>query len=236
MPWSLLSRAHVPKNTSAVSFILRPLYLFASVSPLAAAVIAPLAVLLDIPALTVGNQFQSPGCRADRKQEKWYTRNGQPQSDPRASLILSGLSLGFSLVANALLVIRFSLQGRKWMIATQMSVACWLVKVCLLSLSSKSLTDTQPGSNRNHKSCRFWSLDTESTPVFLCGRILVCVSIRQAAIPKLANIMSQLSSVSSRWLHPGLFWHYCSFIGHSNLSEILLTTTNPLRQPTPRFK
>ncbi|CEL54017.1 Outward-rectifier potassium channel TOK1 OS=Saccharomyces cerevisiae (strain ATCC 204508 / S288c) GN=TOK1 PE=1 SV=1 [Rhizoctonia solani AG-1 IB] len=113
MPWPRLSRAQVPKNTSAVSFILRPLYLFASVSPLTAAVIAPLAVLLDIPALT----------------EKWYTRNGQPQSDPRASLILSGLSLGFSLVANALLVIRFSLQGRKWMIATQMSVACWLVKV-----------------------------------------------------------------------------------------------------------
>ncbi|KAJ1300970.1 hypothetical protein OPQ81_003395 [Rhizoctonia solani] len=81
--------------------------------PLAAAVIAPLAVLLDIPALT----------------EKWYTLNGQPQSDPRPSLILSGLSLGFSLIANALLVIRFSLQGKRWMIATQISVVCWVVKV-----------------------------------------------------------------------------------------------------------
>ncbi|KAF8752163.1 Voltage-gated potassium channel [Rhizoctonia solani] len=96
-----------------MSYVLRPLYLFASISPLTAAVIAPLAVLLDIPALT----------------EKWYTRNGQPQPDPRASLILSGLSLSFSLVANALLVIRFSLEGRRWMIATQISVACWIVKV-----------------------------------------------------------------------------------------------------------
>ncbi|KAF8688616.1 Voltage-gated potassium channel, partial [Rhizoctonia solani] len=96
-----------------MSYVLRPLYLFASISPLTAAVIAPLAVLLDIPALT----------------EKWYTRNGQPQPDPRASLILSGLSLSFSLVANALLVIRFSLEGRRWMIATQISVACWIAKV-----------------------------------------------------------------------------------------------------------
>ncbi|KDN36673.1 hypothetical protein RSAG8_10671, partial [Rhizoctonia solani AG-8 WAC10335] len=93
--------------------VLRPIYLFASVSPLTAAVIAPLAVLLDIPALT----------------EKWYTRNGEPRPDPRPSLILSGLSLGFSLIANALLVVRFSLQGRGWTIATRISVACWVIKV-----------------------------------------------------------------------------------------------------------
>lgn len=65
-------------------------------------------------------------------QEKWYTRNSEPQSDPRASLILSGLSLGFSLIANALLVIRFSLQGARWRIATRVSVACWVVKVSLI--------------------------------------------------------------------------------------------------------
>ncbi|KAB5589919.1 Outward-rectifier potassium channel TOK1 [Ceratobasidium theobromae] len=86
---------------------------FASISPLTASLIAPLAVLLDIPALT----------------EHWYTRNHEPQPDPRASLILSGLSLGFSLIANALLVVRFSLRGRGWRIATQFSVACWIVKV-----------------------------------------------------------------------------------------------------------
>ncbi|QRW25725.1 hypothetical protein RhiXN_10802 [Rhizoctonia solani] len=109
----LRHRVKSSRSTLLMSYVLRPLYLFASISPLTAAVIAPLAVLLDIPALT----------------EKWYTRNGQPQPDPRASLILSGLSLSFSLVANALLVIRFSLEGRRWMIATQISVACWIVKV-----------------------------------------------------------------------------------------------------------
>ncbi|CAE6533692.1 unnamed protein product [Rhizoctonia solani] len=100
-------------RASRLSFAFRPLYSFARVSPLTAALIAPLAVLLDIPALT----------------EKWYTRNGQPQPDPRASLILSGLSLGFSLIANALLVVRFSLQGKKLIVATQISVVCWVVKV-----------------------------------------------------------------------------------------------------------
>ncbi|CAE6475483.1 unnamed protein product [Rhizoctonia solani] len=109
------STNHSSEKTSWISGVLRPVYLFAGVSPLTAALIAPLAVLLDIPALT----------------EKWYTRNGEPQPDPRASLILSGLSLGFSLIANALLVVRFSLQGRgsSWIIATQISVACWFVKV-----------------------------------------------------------------------------------------------------------
>ncbi|KEP46386.1 ion channel protein [Rhizoctonia solani 123E] len=102
-----------PGKTSWISAVLRPIYLFASVSPLTAALIAPLAVLLDIPALT----------------EKWYNRNGEPQPDPRASLILSGLSLGFSLIANALLVVRFSLQGTGWKIATRISVACWFIKV-----------------------------------------------------------------------------------------------------------
>ncbi|KAG8712754.1 hypothetical protein FRC11_014283, partial [Ceratobasidium sp. 423] len=100
-------------RASRTSVILRPFYLFAGVSPLTAALIAPLAVLLDIPALT----------------EKWYTRNGQPQSDPRASLILSGLSLGFSLIANALLVVRFSLQGKGWTAATRISVVCWVIRV-----------------------------------------------------------------------------------------------------------
>ncbi|CAE7156995.1 unnamed protein product, partial [Rhizoctonia solani] len=100
-------------TTSWTSSLLRPIYLFAGVSPLTAALIAPLAVLLDIPALT----------------EKWYTRDGEPQADPRASLILSGFSLSFSLIANALLLVRFSLQGRGWTIATRVSVACWSVKV-----------------------------------------------------------------------------------------------------------
>ncbi|KAF8594424.1 hypothetical protein BDV93DRAFT_565429 [Ceratobasidium sp. AG-I] len=68
---------------------------FASIASPTAAVIAPLAALLDTPALT----------------EIWYTRNGEPEPDPLASLISSQLSLEFSVIANALLVVQFSLRG-----------------------------------------------------------------------------------------------------------------------------
>ncbi|KAG8784636.1 hypothetical protein FRC12_018470 [Ceratobasidium sp. 428] len=88
------------------------IHTFAGIAPLTASLIAPLAVLLDIPALT----------------EKWYIRDGEPQPDPRASLILSGFSLGFSLIANILLAVRFSLKGSRWMVATRISVLCWTVK------------------------------------------------------------------------------------------------------------
>lgn len=62
-------------------------------------------------------------------QESWYTVNGVPQPDPRACLILSGFGLAFSIIANALLIFRFSSEDRTWRIATWCSVFCWLVKV-----------------------------------------------------------------------------------------------------------
>ncbi|QRV84630.1 ion channel protein [Ceratobasidium sp. AG-Ba] len=75
-----------------VSYLRSRIHLFASIAPLTASLIAPLAVLLDIPALT-------------------------------------GFSFGFSLIANVLLVVRFSLSGSRWRIATRISVLCWFVKV-----------------------------------------------------------------------------------------------------------
>ncbi|KAF8594433.1 voltage-gated potassium channel [Ceratobasidium sp. AG-I] len=122
-------------------YILPRLHLFASIAPLTAAVIAPLAVLLDIPALT----------------EKWYTRDGEPRPDPRASLILSGLSLGFSVIANALLVVRFSLRGANWRIATRISIVCWIVKVVTAIVNLVvfgALTRNQPGFSYGEG---FWS-------------------------------------------------------------------------------
>lgn len=86
---------------------------FARTAPLLAATIAPLSVLFDIPALT----------------EKWYTRDGELQRDPEASLVLSGFSLGFSMLANALLVIRFSSTGSRWRIFTNVSVIFWIIRV-----------------------------------------------------------------------------------------------------------
>ncbi|KAG9075917.1 hypothetical protein FRC06_009810 [Ceratobasidium sp. 370] len=114
------------------SYLVSRIHLCASIAPLTASLIAPLAVLLDIPALT----------------EKWYTRDGEPQPDPRASLILSGFSLGFSLIANVLLVVRFSLSGSRWRIATRISVLCWMVKVITAIVNLVvfgALTRNQPG-------------------------------------------------------------------------------------------
>ncbi|KAB5589920.1 Outward-rectifier potassium channel TOK1 [Ceratobasidium theobromae] len=115
------------------SSTLSSIYRFASIAPLIASLIAPFAVLLDIPALTVGNFFLVDSLNmmpaVITLQENWYTRNREPQPDPHASLILSGLSLGSSVVANALLVMRFSFTSDGWIMATRLSVVCWAVRV-----------------------------------------------------------------------------------------------------------
>lgn len=81
------------------SVLLRKASLLARVlgvwAPLVAALIAPVATLYDIPALS----------------QKWYSYNGQTLSDPSASLILSSISLALSIIANTLLVVRFTVQA-----------------------------------------------------------------------------------------------------------------------------
>ncbi|GFZ48419.1 hypothetical protein JCM24511_06167 [Saitozyma sp. JCM 24511] len=90
---------------------LRTLRIFAKYCPLIAAVLAPLSTLLDIPALT----------------EPWFTLNGVPVRDFRASLVLSAVGLALNILANALLVIRFSSSKEKrWRRATLWSTLCWL--------------------------------------------------------------------------------------------------------------
>ncbi|KAF7971393.1 hypothetical protein HWV62_21228 [Athelia sp. TMB] len=88
---------------------------WAKIAPLLAALIAPITSLLDIPALT----------------QNWYTKNNVPQKDFTASLVLSAVGLAFNLTANALLVARFSAEGKYWHLATQMSLGCWIVKTIL---------------------------------------------------------------------------------------------------------
>lgn len=51
--------------------------------------------------------------------------------DFKASIILSAIGLLFNLVANALLVLRFSTDGKYWEIATRLSLGCWIVKTIL---------------------------------------------------------------------------------------------------------
>ncbi|CAD6573140.1 MAG: hypothetical protein TREMPRED_000733 [Tremellales sp. Tagirdzhanova-0007] len=104
------------------SFDIPRIRTFAEYCPLVAAIIAPVATLLDIPALT----------------QHWYTRYGVSQPDPKASLILSGFSLSFNIFANILLIIRFSAKSTFWWRhSTRWSLLMWLAKttVALVNLS-----------------------------------------------------------------------------------------------------
>lgn len=85
----------------------------AAIAPLLAAIIAPLSILFDIPALT----------------ERWYLKAGVEQADPTASLALSGVGLGANIIANVLLVVRFSTADEWWRVATRASIVWWTTKV-----------------------------------------------------------------------------------------------------------
>ncbi|KAM0750985.1 voltage-gated potassium channel [Meredithblackwellia eburnea MCA 4105] len=104
----------------------------AKFAPLLCAVLAPLATLLDIPALT----------------QKWYTLDGKSAPDPGASLVLSAVGLAMNVCANALLVARFTVRESWWRKVTTASVICWCVKlvVAIVNLSVYgALTRNSPG-------------------------------------------------------------------------------------------
>lgn len=89
---------------------------FVNGSPLIAALLAPAATLYDIPALS----------------QYWYRLDTQPVPDPRASLIISALSLACSVAANALLIIRFTVRlPQTWRRATMVSTVGWILKTAL---------------------------------------------------------------------------------------------------------
>ena len=87
--------------------------------PLLAAVLAPLSTLLDIPAYS----------------EHWFFTTNDPSGkteplpDPHTNLALSLLGLIFNIIANGLLIVRFSVGNQYWRSATRISLACWVLKV-----------------------------------------------------------------------------------------------------------
>ncbi|KZT43256.1 voltage-gated potassium channel [Sistotremastrum suecicum HHB10207 ss-3] len=91
------------------------------VCPLVAAVLAPFSTLFDIPALT----------------QEWFAKDDQPFPDVHASLVLSAVGLAFNVVANGLLIVRFSSRYYLWKITTRVSLLCWAIKVivALINLS-----------------------------------------------------------------------------------------------------
>lgn len=111
---------------------------WSKVAPLLASLIAPITSLLDIPALTVCSTILNfPEVHAHAFfgwQQHWYTKDGAEQPDFTASLVLSAIGLAFNLLANALIVMRFSANASYWKLATQLSLVCWIVKVSFMHL------------------------------------------------------------------------------------------------------
>lgn len=110
---------------------------WAKVAPLLAALIAPITSLMDIPALVVCLTWIARGYTLKHLwQQTWYTEYGVQKSNlntPR--LVLSAIGLAFNLIANGLIVMRFSATSTYWKLATQLSLYCWIAKVSHLHLS-----------------------------------------------------------------------------------------------------
>ncbi|KAL8291716.1 hypothetical protein RQP46_001974 [Phenoliferia psychrophenolica] len=85
----------------------------AKFAPLVAAVLAPLSTLLDIPALS----------------QNWFLLEGKEAPDPGVSLALSAVSLAMNVLANSLLVARFTVRESRWRAVTVASVVCWIIKL-----------------------------------------------------------------------------------------------------------
>lgn len=111
-------------------------------TPLAAAILAPLSTILDIPALS----------------QHWYSLNDVPQLDPPACLALSGLGLFLNLLANVLLLFRFSTHTQRYTnLATRLSLVSWLGKTAVAMVNLilfGALTRNGPGFQYEQG---FWS-------------------------------------------------------------------------------
>jgi potassium channel subfamily K len=146
-------RRHFPTWTS----VKQDWHALATQFPLVAAILAPASVLFDIPALS----------------QHWLNRDGFAVSDPNWNLILSAVGLGFNVLANALLVVRFSDTSRRVAVhATRLSAICWIIKTGIelgnigayVALVRAPVTDYQEG---------FWcavvSLIVSGTIAFILG-------------------------------------------------------------------
>ncbi|KAK8869612.1 hypothetical protein IAR55_000179 [Kwoniella newhampshirensis] len=81
--------------------------------PLVSAILAPLSTLLDIPALS----------------QHWYLKEGVAQPDFKASIVLSAIGLALNVIANVLLVVRFSSKDPFWVNhSTKWSLLFWILK------------------------------------------------------------------------------------------------------------
>lgn len=92
--------------------------------PLLAALVAPLSVLYDVPALS----------------QPWYGKEDQALTDETTSLILSSFSLALNIAANGLLLLRFSVDSpKKYTLATRASMIMWILKAIVATGTDKQL-------------------------------------------------------------------------------------------------
>ncbi|WOO81374.1 Outward-rectifier potassium channel TOK1 [Vanrija pseudolonga] len=95
---------------------LRSLRNIAQYMPLVAAIAAPMSSLMDIPALS----------------QHWYSYYGNVQRDPTVCLCLSAVGLGFNVLANVLLLVRFSATKKSfWRWGVKLSLLCWITKTII---------------------------------------------------------------------------------------------------------
>jgi hypothetical protein len=112
-------------------------------------------------------------------QEKWYAKNGEPQPDPKASLILSAIGLAFSIVANALLLLRFSTddQYRRLTIMIPLTSSFWLIKVHIFLYLLHNFLIIETGYSILGEPYSLWYSHPQPTVVLLPRRLLVRVRV-----------------------------------------------------------
>ncbi|KZT57304.1 voltage-gated potassium channel [Calocera cornea HHB12733] len=116
----------------------------ARLAPLTAAILAPLASLLAVPAVS----------------QNWFAdSNGDGVPDTEASLVLSGVSLGLVLIANALLVLRFSKAQKRWRIITTISTFVWITTTIIQIVNLVVHSVTRPAGLQHAEGfwCAIWS-------------------------------------------------------------------------------
>ncbi|THH11384.1 hypothetical protein EW145_g690 [Phellinidium pouzarii] len=144
--YSLTPTAMLPSRDD-----IRSLPVFA---PLLAAILAPLSTLLDIPGLTEPWFFQTVHSTGEK----------HALSDPKANLALSAIGLTFNVLANALLILRFSVSDVNKRVATRASLACWVANFGIglgNILAFGILTRNEPGISYGEA---FWSAHRKGKP------------------------------------------------------------------------
>ena len=92
--------------------------------------------LMDGPTTIVGESCSVAGCSHISHYEPYRYDGVQPTNFKTPRLVLSGIGLAFNLIANGLIVMRFSVTTSYWKLATQLFLYCWIAKVSYLHLSA----------------------------------------------------------------------------------------------------